>query len=68
MLDPVIFRLTSLLATRSYPVQTEVKQRWIDLSREAAICEDPDREDDLLEKITVLIREEKRRLGAPTLS
>ena len=68
MVDPIICRLTWLLAHGNYPVQTEVKQRWIDLCREAAGCEDPDRVDDLLEKITVLISEEKRRLGAPTLS
>jgi hypothetical protein len=68
MLDPLICRLTRLLAAGDYPVETEVKRRWIDMSREAASCDDPDRADDLLEKITALIREEKRRLGTPTLS
>ena len=41
MVDPKICRLTWLLATGNYPVQNDVKRRWIDLSREAASGDDP---------------------------
>ena len=36
MLDPPICWLTRLLAAGNYPVETGVKRRWIDISREAA--------------------------------
>ena len=64
MVDSAIFRLTFLLAVGDYPVQGETKQRWIELCSEAAICDDPERMDDLAEAITAMLDEEKRRLHA----
>jgi hypothetical protein len=64
MVDPAIFRLTFLLAVGDYPVQGETKQRWIELCSEAAICDDPQRMDDLAAAITALLDQEKERLHA----
>jgi hypothetical protein len=64
MVDPAIFRLTLLLAVGDYPVQGETKQRWIELCSEAAICDDPQRMDDLAAAITALLDQEKERLHA----
>jgi hypothetical protein len=68
MIDPLICRLTYLLAAGDYPVQPEVKRRWIDLCSEVARCDDPEWMDDVLERITALVRQEKQRLGARPLS
>ena len=64
MVDLAIFRLTFLLAAGDYPVQGETKQRWIELCSEAAICDDPQRMDELAKAITALLDQEKRRLQA----
>jgi len=47
-----------------YPVQGETKQRWIELCSEAAICDDPQRMDELSQAITALLDQEKQRLHA----
>jgi len=64
MVDSAIFRLTFLLAVGDYPVQGDTKQRWIELCSEAAICDDPQRMDELVKAITALLDQEKRRLRA----
>ena len=60
VIEPAIFRLTFLLAVGDYPVQGETKQCWIELCSEAAICDDPQRMDDLAEAITAPLDEEKQ--------
>jgi len=66
MADHAILRLTIVLAVRDYPVQGEIKQRWIELCSEAAICDDPQRMDDLAQEITAMLEQEKKRLRAAT--
>jgi hypothetical protein len=64
MVDLAISRFTFLLAVGDYPVRGEIKQRWIELCSEAAICDDPKRMDELSEAITDLLEQEKQRIQA----
>jgi hypothetical protein len=45
-------------------VQEETRKRWLDLCAEAAICEDPDRLQELADTINAAVKQEKQRLGA----
>ena len=48
-------------------MQEETKQRWLDLCAEAAITEDPDRLEQLLQSLKAIVREEQERLRAALL-
>jgi len=43
-------------------LQEETRKRWLDLCAEAAICEDPERLQQLAYTINAVLTEEKRRL------
>jgi hypothetical protein len=43
-------------------VQEKDRTRWLDLCAEAAICEDPERLQQLIDAINVVLKEEKQRL------
>ena len=45
-------------------MEANTKKRWLDLCSEAAICEDPERIEQLLAEITALLKEESQRLSA----
>jgi len=53
--DGARFRWEALL-------QEETRKRWLDLCAEAAICEDPERLQQLAYTINAVLTEEKRRL------
>ena len=45
-------------------MEAGTKRRWLDLCSEAALCEDPERMEELLVEITALLNQEKQRLQA----
>jgi len=46
-------------------VQEETRKRWLDLCAEAAICEDPERLQQLADTINAVLKEEKQQLETP---
>ena len=44
-------------------MQDETRRRWLDLCAEAAICEDPEKLQQLTDTINAVLREEKQRLA-----
>lgn len=45
-------------------MQGASRQRWLDLCSEAAICDDPERIEELIQAIIAILRAEKQRLDA----
>jgi hypothetical protein len=43
------------------------RTRWVELCAEAAICEDRERFQELIEVITAILQEEMRRLETPAV-
>jgi hypothetical protein len=41
-----------------------IRKRWLDLCAEAAICEDPERLQELSQEIVRMLKEEERRIRA----
>ena len=46
-------------------MQEETRKRWLDLCAEAAICEDPERLQQLADTINAVLKEEKQQLETP---
>jgi hypothetical protein len=45
-------------------LQGSTKQRWLDICAQAAICEDPERLQELADAINAVLNEETQRLKA----
>lgn len=48
-------------------MESNFKWRWLELCAEAAICEDAERFQELIEAVTAMMLEEKQRLDMPAL-
>ena len=48
-------------------MEDAARKRWLDLCAEATVCEDVDRFQELIEEITAIMFEEKRRLETPVV-
>lgn len=48
-------------------MEGSTKQRWLDVCSEAAICEDPERLQELMDEINLILRAEKLRLQIPQI-
>jgi hypothetical protein len=46
-------------------MEHRIKEQWLDLCAQAAICDDPERLKDLREKILAILEKEEERLERP---
>lgn len=46
-------------------MEYRIREQWLDLCAQAAICDDPERLQELMERIAAILKEEKKRLETP---